>query len=285
MGSKEPTTHMTSTTQRPKRRCFRYSLRTLLFIFTALCIWLGLHVEAARKQREAVAAILAVDGGEVWYDFQQPAYPLGEKPEPHFAAKLFGLDLFYNVTGVSVSDDSARLILHIVKLPSLRKLVIYRCSLRDEDIEHLADLKQLEYLELYGNQIAGPGLTFLEGLRNLHYLSICSNPIVDDNLGFLQHVTHLKRLNLSSTELTDASVQQLAKLPQSVELDICRTNITSDGALRLLELRPDRVNVDPHFSLLWSLRDPRIGPFRSHLCRNNPIHGRKVFFRFIKRHY
>src|SRR5262245_8259132 len=51
------------------KRWLRFSLRTMLVLITALCIWLGFQVNAARRQREAVTAILNA-GGIVAYDYQ-----------------------------------------------------------------------------------------------------------------------------------------------------------------------------------------------------------------------
>jgi len=52
---------------RMKSRWFRFSLRTLLLLIAALCVWLGIQVNAARRQKDAVAAILNT-GGAVHYD-------------------------------------------------------------------------------------------------------------------------------------------------------------------------------------------------------------------------
>ena len=52
-----------------KSRWFRFSLRTLLLLIAVLCVWLGIQVNAARRQREAVAAIQSA-GGSVVYDYE-----------------------------------------------------------------------------------------------------------------------------------------------------------------------------------------------------------------------
>jgi hypothetical protein len=52
-----------------KSRWFRFSLRTLLLVIAVLCVWLGIQVNAARRQKEAVAAIQKA-GGEINFDFQ-----------------------------------------------------------------------------------------------------------------------------------------------------------------------------------------------------------------------
>jgi len=51
---------------KPTRRWFQYSLRSFLVVLTALAVWLGIVVNSAREQREAVKAIEAL-GGQVLY--------------------------------------------------------------------------------------------------------------------------------------------------------------------------------------------------------------------------
>ena len=54
---------------RPHRRYLTFSLRTLFILLTALAVWLGVVVNRAREQREAVEAMEAM-GAEVYYDWQ-----------------------------------------------------------------------------------------------------------------------------------------------------------------------------------------------------------------------
>ena len=42
---------------RLRRRWLRFSLRTFLLVLTGLCIWLGVNVNQAQQQKEAVAAL------------------------------------------------------------------------------------------------------------------------------------------------------------------------------------------------------------------------------------
>ena len=73
------------------RRWLQYSLRSFLVVLTAFAIWLGVAVNRAREQREAVKAIEAL-GGTVTYDFQVTGVPYdGTSDPPHtvnYAADL-----------------------------------------------------------------------------------------------------------------------------------------------------------------------------------------------------
>ena len=51
-------------------RWFRFSLRTMLLVVVVFAVWLGVQTNRARRQREAVAAILQLKG-TVIYDYQQ----------------------------------------------------------------------------------------------------------------------------------------------------------------------------------------------------------------------
>jgi hypothetical protein len=48
---------------KPRRRYLTFSLRTLFVLTTAFAIWLGVVVNRAREQREAIKAIEALGGG------------------------------------------------------------------------------------------------------------------------------------------------------------------------------------------------------------------------------
>jgi hypothetical protein len=59
---------------RPRRRWFRYSLRTLLLAVTLVAVALAYWVNGAERQRRAVAAIEAA-GGTVRYDYERTKSP------------------------------------------------------------------------------------------------------------------------------------------------------------------------------------------------------------------
>lgn len=50
-------------------RRFQFSVRALLVVMTAICVWLALVVERAQRQRKAVDAIQSAQGGTgVYYE-------------------------------------------------------------------------------------------------------------------------------------------------------------------------------------------------------------------------
>lgn len=85
------------------RRWFQYSLRTFLVLMTALAVWLGVVVNRAREQREAVEAIEAL-GGAVTYDWElEPNRK--EPPGPGWLRTLIGDDFFQEVHEVALLSD------------------------------------------------------------------------------------------------------------------------------------------------------------------------------------
>src|SRR5262245_18603147 len=98
-----------ATPAQPRRRWLRFSLRTLLVAMTILCVWLGLKVNAARRQREAVAAI-AKSGAIIRYDYEMISVPgspntLGYNPNaappgPAWLRGFLGEDFFCDVIGI-----------------------------------------------------------------------------------------------------------------------------------------------------------------------------------------
>lgn len=126
---------------RRRRRWFQYSLRSFLILLTALAVWLGIVVQRAREQREAVKAIDALGGG-VYYDWHGPPGSQLENtgpPAPAWLRQLVGDDYFQQ----AISVNFARLIAdtpdgYIEPLPHLR----------DEDIRALIpSLRQLRGLK------------------------------------------------------------------------------------------------------------------------------------------
>jgi hypothetical protein len=90
---------------KPPRRWFQYSLRSFLVLTTALAVWLGIVVNRAREQREAVEAIEAL-GGRVQYDWEQDLNdPFGEPygpGGPGWLLRLIGDEYFQTVVAVNV---------------------------------------------------------------------------------------------------------------------------------------------------------------------------------------
>ena len=89
----------------------RYSLQTLVFLVSATCFCLGLYVNEANQQREAVSEIKAL-GGTVWYDCEYDStagiylrLPPRGWQEPAWLRSLLGADFFHCVESVRLTNS------------------------------------------------------------------------------------------------------------------------------------------------------------------------------------
>jgi hypothetical protein len=96
-------------------------LRTAFVVLAVFAVWLGVIVNRAREQREAVRAIEAL-GGRVIYDWQQSSMFDASPDGPAWLRQVIGDDYFQTVVGVYIlgSDaDAARAIPYLQQLPDL----------------------------------------------------------------------------------------------------------------------------------------------------------------------
>jgi hypothetical protein len=105
-----------------RRRWLQFSLRGLIALLTVFAIWLGVVVNRAREQREAVKAIESL-GGVVLYDWQIEFYytdRFNERP-------LLGDDFFHDAEFVQLlpESDVYKAIPYLKRLRGLRKLVVH----------------------------------------------------------------------------------------------------------------------------------------------------------------
>jgi len=244
-----------------KGRWFRFSLRTLLLLVTALCVWLGIQVNAARRQREAVAAILSA-GGTVVYDYEivpsaSPStallktLPAGVRRTdkridhnqlPHGPAWLraqIGDDYFRTVIAVYLNHPNAGIkkadLDQLAKLPHLREFVFEgnRTDIHDKDLATLGQLHELELLQFIGGSIDGSILNVLTNPARLKNVCFSDMDIDDVALGGLEKMTGLEILFLDRTRITDAGLAHLRNLINLENLDLGYTEITDAGLRQL----------------------------------------------------
>ena len=89
---------LVTTTSKPRRRWFQYSLRTLLVLMLLVCIgmgWLAVKMQRVRREREAVAAIERLGGWCVYGDPDSAEESRGRA----WLRKLLGDDFFTHPDG------------------------------------------------------------------------------------------------------------------------------------------------------------------------------------------
>jgi hypothetical protein len=255
---------------RPKRRWFRFSLRSLLLATTVFCIWLGFKVNAAREQREIVKMVHEL-GGIVWYDyeFDSAGNHLTPPPEPGWLAKLIGVDFLHNVLAIRILNenfqtpkDYSAVMARLPNVPKLQNLVLTGGKLQDDDFQFLAGLSRLKYIGLIKNEISGEGVGFLKDAKQLQMLFISNNSvsekgldtiaavpnlqwlrllfcgITDSGINRLRPIVSLEKLEVSGATITDASIDTLLSFPRLNDINLIQTGITPDGVKRLQQARP-----------------------------------------------
>ena len=205
--------------QKPKRRWFRFSLRTLFLLVLVLSVWLGLKVEAARKQHLAIVAVKAL-GVQVQYDFDKKDRDRHPN-EPEWLINLFSIDFFHDVvevvfsvnTGSPNGSDLSKLHPELVYFPQLRSIVLSGIACSDDDLQYLAGMKELQWLWLRSSTFTGIGLKYLGGCKKLDWLMFDDCPISDAGIEQIKNFTAIQTLYLQNSHVTDASIDLIASLP------------------------------------------------------------------------
>ena len=221
-----------------RRRWFRFSLRMLLVVMTVLCVWLGFKVNAARRQKEAVEAILKA-GGTVTYDWQYrpPANPTGlylvdygkslnnsASPPWPWLSMVFGDDFFQTVTGVFFNAPNPNATKadydQVANLPALKFFCLGPTdnpafTLDGSELASLAELKNLELLQLYGTHITGKMIEKWHFHTTLNSINICNCDFDDSGMEQIGKMTNLRMLGLDGTRITDEGLKPAPKPDKS----------------------------------------------------------------------
>ena len=199
--------------------------------------WVGVKMQQARRQREAVEAIEKL-GGRVEYDYQRPPKTVAEwirnadkpqglaelrrilgtvdkPPGPALLRLILGDDFFREVVSVNLFGAQVRDVdlKCLERFGQLRWLSLGGTQVTDAGLKHLERLAQLQHLEFDGTQVTGKGIQeHLKGLSQLNYLSIKNIQFTDVDLECLNGLTQLHDLELDGTQVSDDGVDRLHKL-------------------------------------------------------------------------
>jgi hypothetical protein len=250
---------------RPRRRWLRYSLRTLLVLITVFGVWLGSKVNQARRQKEAVAALMALGTGFYYAHQKDEAYPHGINPghelvAPKWLDELAGYDFFRTVISVQVSSPvSDEDLVYLAGLPYIERLYVtgFGRDVSDWELDQLrrpdrriapgargnnvsdaglAHLRRPDRLITFGagDTLVGDG--FVKRLLNatrLESLQLAESRVTDEGLLAIRKLTKLKRLSLYDTKITDAGMAALHGMTALENLELGRTEITDAGLVHL----------------------------------------------------
>jgi hypothetical protein len=245
-------------------RWFRFSLRMLLVIVTVLCVWLGVKVNAARRQKAAVEAFLKA-GGSFSYDYETvqvrvdpdrlAGVPNAVPPEPQWMRVCFGDDLFHSVVEfILVSHEISQA--DFSKLngaPDVWYLIFTDLKIidssgnarpiGDDELKIIGRLAQLRRLILCKCDVHASGLESLVSLRHLRDLDLNGSRADDLAVEPIGRMKSLKVLRLAGTQITDAGLKKLHDLSKVGFLDLVDTAV-SDASLNELKGFTKLANLD-----------------------------------------
>jgi len=243
-----------------KRRWFQFRLRTVFLVLTAACVWLGLQIDAAHRQKKAVARIVQV-GGTVAYDYEIVPGPLGvpggdidktlEPLAPSWLRGLMGEDLFRSaaVSGFDGKTITNFDLEQLGKLPQLISVGLSNVKIADSAISSerefgdcdLAALGGLAHLQLVGisrTEIDGSGIGYLAGSKeHLTALFLSSNPISDAGSEQIGKLTRLVWLDLSDTSISDSGLVHFQNLTHLEQISLRNTHVSDAGLQHLKGLK------------------------------------------------
>lgn len=256
-------------TKKPRRRWLQFGLRSLLMAMTTFGVWLGVHMQRVRRQKEGVQAIREF-GGCVHYDFQAAPKPIGwqydsriEPPLPKWLLSRLGEDFFYNVVEVNLVYDSTlgsakanpnvtdAALTNLDSFPKLRGLYLKETQATDDSLRLVGKLKGLIDLYMWdAATITDEGIAHLSGLSNLKSIHVSNSQIGDESLRVLGGLPVMQRMVLQGNHFTDHGLAHLQGCDSLHELwigmgptitDAGMTSLRHLTNLEILDLSDTRV--------------------------------------------
>jgi hypothetical protein len=200
------------------RRRFQFSFRSLLVFLVVLSVplgWFAWEMQKARRQREAVAAIVKAGGWVRYYEFvefdpmwkSEATQPL----RPAWLRKLLGEDFLNDALSVAcVRDDDVK---RLKGNMNVRVLILTGNRVTDASLEHVETLSDLHVLYLSSHQFTDAALKNLEGMTGLRELYYCGGPITDEGVTKLQQALPNCKIICDSWWPDEGVITELLDLP------------------------------------------------------------------------
>lgn len=226
----------------------QFGLRTLLSFVTLVSLGLAFPAsrEHAYRQRLAAAQMLQ-SSSEAYFlalripqalrhpgsDGYETDYPFYSDEVLRPDDEVIGVQASpYSDTPHLVSDDE---ITAILCFPTLRRLDLSHCSIRDVQLRQIATLRWLEWLVLDDTPIGDEGVANLGAMPSLSFLNLSRTKISDAAVEHFLSMRRLDTLFLGGTGITDEGFRRLAA-DQSLRNLTVSDCITDEGLVHLSEL-------------------------------------------------
>ena len=197
---------------KPKRRWFRYSLRTLMVQMFVLGIMCALIARYANNRKSAIATVRN-NGGTISFDPELPPTWFGK-----ILRSVFGPETYQPVRMVNMLPDG-----HIT---------IKQKTLSDDFLARLSALSELEFLELENTIVAETDWQYISQFRRLRTLYVRRSNISDEGVKYISQLPELEELNIEETKgISDAALVSISQLPKLSNLKLGFTKITDAGLL------------------------------------------------------
>lgn len=228
-------------------RLFQFSVRTSLLLMTAVCVWLGIEVNAVRRQRAIVSAIEKA-GGVVRFDWEldENKQETGAKHPPglEWLRRRIGDDYFQTVVAVFITENPSFRDEHLPavdQLPGLRTLALGSTQIGDCIMPRIARCRGLTFLDISQTNVTDAGMEPAGQLRQLKELWVGDwwrGTVGDAGLKKLEGLANMERLLLHGKTFTDASIPVLERFQKLRELWLIHGGITAEGQARLRRSLP-----------------------------------------------
>ena len=224
---------------KPRRRWFRFRLRTLLVMVTALSVplgWVGWELDQRRKEKKIIALIEEMGGGVGFFseDYKSGLFSderswWEKKKDNWFGERAWHVRL-QDISDTQMND----LMSPLAGLKNLKWLQLESTQVSDlSPLAKLKNLEKLQWLELYKTQVGD--LSPLAELKNLQWLYLRKIQVTD--LSQLAELENLNSLTLESTRLSDLS--PLAELEKLEKLKFIWVKGSDEQLQELIQALPN----------------------------------------------
>jgi hypothetical protein len=228
---------------------FRFRLRSLFVLVTAVATWLAWQTVTARQQELAVKIVYKYHGS-VFYDYIDRNGTARPAPWRTWLGNWIGNDYVFTVVGVGLHGDEiddvaiTEVVGPLVKLRHLQWFGIDNVRVSDVGLAVLGELRQLDrlYIQAQGYRtprlnITDDGLKFLAHLSSLSHLMINDAPITGRGLEHLANPALLVSMSFDSTDFDDEGLRHISLAHHLKTLRLRQTRVSGIGLANLKQLQ------------------------------------------------